>query len=952
MTKNIRKLQIIIALIMACIALFLAIPSDAISFIIQDQQKKSLQWPDIKNEHKPITWWNWHGSAVNKKDIKRLLEEYHKAGLGGVNIMATYGAKGYEDQYIDFLNPKWVDMLAYTSKLGDQLNMTVDLEATTGWNMGGPWVRFQDAAKRVVLETYTLQGGQILEEPVKSIQEPYTNLKELPRQPMYLNSLLHRENLYDVRYKRDLPLLALMAYSNEGKTLDLTGKVGKDGKLNWIPPDGKWNLYAVFLGTGGKTVERAAPGGVGWQIDYLSKKPMLRQMSQFEEAFSQLGYKINELVRAFHDDSFEQYTDWTKDLFDKFKEFQGYDLRHHLPALFSEGMSEKSRRVRIDYKEAVSKLFVQEHTIPWTEWAHARGVITINQVAQGSPAHPLDNWGASDQPENTGSFSRNLYSNMASSAANVMGRRIISQETATIMHGHFHNSLADIKNEEIDKIFLNGANKICYHSTSYSPEEAKWPGWLFYAPVHFAPTNTIWKDIPKLNSYVARVSSFLQSGEPDNNLLLYYPIYDLWDEEERWISFPGPTDKLKATASSLHNMGYTFDYISDQQITNTIYKDGCLVTEGGNDYCAIVLPFVNFIALETLDHLLSLAEDGATIIFSEGLPKDVPGLGQLEERQNEFKKLIERIENSVKNSDIKGNIFLNQSNTKKLLPVEANIPRELMAEEGLKFVRRSYNNGYHYFIKNVNDNQIDKFVTLSRDAESVAIFDPLTDEVGIASIRENNQNKTEVFLQMEPGETCILRTFDKKVEGKKWKYLKELDKSQVIKGWAVIFLEGGPVIPQGFRTKNPTKWTQEGGNEAKWFAGTAQYSATFQKPSDPEADEWILDLGNIYHSAQLEINSQYIETLITSPFKINITNLLQEGKNHLNVKVTNLAANRIRYMEQKNIEHPRFYNTGLSFDSYGRDNPSEWPIMNSGLVGPVRLIPAKYINPVNKKNNK
>jgi len=45
-------------------------------------------------------------------------------------------------------------------------------------------------------------------------------------------------------------------------------------------------------------------------------------------------------------------------------------------------------------------------------------------------------------------------------------------------------------------------------------------------------------------------------------------------------------------------------------------------------------------------------------------------------------------------------------------------------------------------------------------------------------------------------------------------------------------------------------------------------------------------------------------------------------------------------MEQKGVERPHFYNIGLSFGSYGRGDPSRWPVMKSGLNGPVRLIPA------------
>ncbi len=938
-SKQITRLSIVCSLMIALNVM-------NIDFLVAaNQLEEPLQWPEIKSEHKPGTYWWWMGNAVNKKDLKTLLEKYAEAGLGGTKIIPIYGAKGYEDEYIDFLTPEWVDMLAYTSKVSERLNMTVDLGATTGWNMGGPWVRFEDASKRVVLETYTLLGGQKLEKPVKHLQESYTNLKDQPREPISANPMLHRKNNFNVRYERDLPLLSLMAYSEEGKVLDLRDKVGKDGTLNWTAPAGEWNLYALFLGTVGKTVERAAPGGVGWMIDYLARDPVIRQIRQFEEAFSKAGYEMDELIRAIHDDSFELYTDWTEGLFKAFKKLHGYDLRAHLPALFGKENEEKVSRVKSDYRETLSHLIIEEHTVPWTEWANERGIKTINQAAEGIPAHPLDHWAASDQPENTGAFPRKLYSKLASSAGHVTGKKVISQETATTMYGHFHNSLADVKDVEVDKIFLNGANKIYWHSTSYSPEEAKWPGWLYYAPTHFVPANTIWRDFPKLNSYVTCVSSFLQAGSPDNDILLYYPIYDMWHEEEGLpMDFPRIPDDLKTTKTALRTQGFAFDYISDQQIMNTAYKNGQLITIGGNDYRSLVLPPVRHIPVETLEHLIDLAEEGATIVFSEGLPQEVPGFGQLSERRVKFQKLIERLKNFRRRDDSRGKILLSQEDAGGVMPEKANVPREPMVEEGLKYVRRSYKGGHHYFIKNEGDNEIDKFVPLSREAESVVIFDPLRGKNGIASTREDNQRRTEVLLQLEPGETCILRTFNRKVEGREWGYLKEISGIETIKDWNASFVEGGPTIPPDFSTVEPKPWTEEGGAEAEWFAGTVEYNSTFRKPSGNR--EWILDLGEVYHSARVKVNGESVATLITPPFKVNITDALQEGENTLEVEVTNLAANRIRYVEKRGIERPRFYNAGLSFGQYGGlGDASEWPVMKSGLEGPVQLIPAKY-NPL------
>ena len=70
-------------------------------------------------------------------------------------------------------------------------------------------------------------------------------------------------------------------------------------------------------------------------------------------------------------------------------------------------------------------------------------------------------------------------------------------------------------------------NHIFYHGTCFSPQEAPWPGWLFYAAVHFHPNNPFWEDFKYLNQYVTRVQSFLQDGTPDNDVLLYYNIADV-----------------------------------------------------------------------------------------------------------------------------------------------------------------------------------------------------------------------------------------------------------------------------------------------------------------------------------------------------------------------------------------------------------------------------------------
>ena len=197
-------------------------------------------------------------------------------------------------------------------------------------------------------------------------------------------------------------------------------------------------------------------------------------------------------------------------------------LRENLPALFGRDSEEKNIRVLCDYRETISEMVLDNFTTQWKAWAHANNAIVRNQ-AHGSPANILDLYATVDIPEIEGV--EPLRIKMASSAGNVTGKALISSESATWLNEHFESNLSDIKTA-VDRFILHGVNHIFYHGTTYSPPEEAWPGWLFYAAVHLNPRNSLWPHFSALNKYVERSQSLLQRSKPDNDVLLYYPIYD------------------------------------------------------------------------------------------------------------------------------------------------------------------------------------------------------------------------------------------------------------------------------------------------------------------------------------------------------------------------------------------------------------------------------------------
>src|ERR1041385_6630762 len=55
-----------------------------------DDTPDPLAWPPITRECKPWSRWWWLGSAVDKENLTRLLEQYRDAGIGGVEICPIY----------------------------------------------------------------------------------------------------------------------------------------------------------------------------------------------------------------------------------------------------------------------------------------------------------------------------------------------------------------------------------------------------------------------------------------------------------------------------------------------------------------------------------------------------------------------------------------------------------------------------------------------------------------------------------------------------------------------------------------------------------------------------------------------------------------------------------------------------------------------------------------------
>ena len=117
------------------------------------------QWPTPQSEAKPGTRWWWLGSAVDKDNLQWNMKQYADHGIGAVEITPLYGVQGNKKNNIDFLSPKWMQILKTVEDIAKPLGIEVDMNCGTGWPFGGPHIPLEQAACKAVFKD-TIIGGK------------------------------------------------------------------------------------------------------------------------------------------------------------------------------------------------------------------------------------------------------------------------------------------------------------------------------------------------------------------------------------------------------------------------------------------------------------------------------------------------------------------------------------------------------------------------------------------------------------------------------------------------------------------------------------------------------------------------------------------------------------------------------------------------------------------------
>jgi len=154
----------------------------------------------------------------------------------------------------------------------------------------------------------------------------------------------------------------------------LTDRMQPDGTFEWDVPGGQWQLFVFFQ----QPVNTRVIGGVGVEP----------QLGISEAADAEIGAFYGKTVRAGFCDSLEveAETYWTDNVLSEFRKRRGYDLTPWLPFIETPGHGNpygpyesapwfdgaNAERVRKDYLQTVSDLWIDNFFAPLGDWLHNR----------------------------------------------------------------------------------------------------------------------------------------------------------------------------------------------------------------------------------------------------------------------------------------------------------------------------------------------------------------------------------------------------------------------------------------------------------------------------------------------------------------------------------------------------------------------------------------------------
>lgn len=714
------------------------------------------------------------------------------------------------------------------------------------------------------------------------------------------------------------------------KVIDLSNFLQGD-HLIWDAPAGEWTILRTGMLPTGVTNSPADPEATGLEIDKMSRQHIESHFEAFMgEIYRRIPAKDRACWKVVVQDSYETGgQNFTDDFLSEFQTRYGYDPLPFLPVY--EGYVVKnedlSNRFLWDLRRLIADKVAYNYVGGLREICHKYGLTTWleNYGHWGFPGEFLQYGGQSD--EIGGEFWSfgdlgNIENRAASSCGHIYGKQKISAESFTSGGTPFSCYPAMMK-QRGDRFFSEGINNTLLHVYISQPSDEREPGMNAWFSSEFNRLNTWYPQMDLFTSYLKRVNYMLQQG-----LNIADVAYFIGEDAPKMTGIVEP--ELPK--------GYQFDYMNAEVIERDLFvKDGLLTLPHGTQYRILVLPKLETMRPELLTKIKKLIEEGAVVLGPA--PKRSPSGASYPTADKWVKSLADELWAGLDGNKVKavkrgkGELLYGMTMKEALdhigcvpdcgLPIDAPILYGHRSAKGIEI----------YFISNQKEETIEVSPEFRVHSMQPELWDATTGRIRTLPAYQETAAGTVVPLKLHPFESAFIvfrkpSTPNNRGTELRLNYPDPQKIVQLDAPWKVSFEEKRRgATPQIFNRLEDISKNEN--PDIRYYSGTVWYETEFKLKKKPKG-ELYLNLNDVGVMAKVKINGRYAGGVWTAPYRVNITDLAQKGKNKVEIEVVTTWMNRLIGDSRLSESERRTWTPCNSW------KPTD-SLQKSGLIGPVYI---------------
>jgi len=716
---------------------------------------------------------------------------------------------------------------------------------------------------------------------------------------------------------------------------DITGKLEGD-TIKWEAPPGKWLITRICAVPTGTRNAAAAPHAMGWEVDKMNKNHLKSHFNAYVgELLKRIPEKDRSALKNIVLDSYEQGSqNWTDGMLDDFKGRFGYDPVPWLPVLTGRivGSADMSDRFLWDLRRLVADRIAYDYVGGFRELCQEQGlrIWLENYGHWGFPSEFLMYGGQSHDVAgefwNEGNLG-NIECRAASSAAHIYGKRSVSAESYTSAGMAYQRYPAMLKKRG-DWSYTEGINQVILHLYIHQPYEDKTPGINAWFGTEFNRKNTWFEQSKHWMDYQRRCMFMLRRGLPVNDVCYFIG-----------------EDVPKMTGARIPELpeGYSFDYINAEVIINRLsVKNGKLVLPDGMSYELMVLPPLDNMRPEVLSRIRDLVSQGASVYGPP--PKKSPGLQNYPQADKDVVALVSELwgdtegTGSKKDRSLSGNVFNGIDLQSALNKLEVLPDVSFRGAVPVLWIHRRLDDIDIYFLTNQSDTVANFSATFRTVGKQPELWDAVNGAIRDLEAFTSDTGTTSVPLKLEANESAFI-VFRNKGDADYGKAETNFPEPELVvkinTPWEVSFDNAMRGPDEALKMTPPEDWTKSTDERVKYYSGTAVYRNSFRY-GKPEPGETIcMNLGRVGVMAEVRINGQMAGGVWSSPWRVDITDLIRDGENEVEISVVNNWVNRL-IGDSRLPEKER--QTWINVNEIRPDDA----LQPSGLLGEVTVTRVRY----------